>query len=62
MELDLDAALVASIARLAAIDVPADDMPALLAVMRNQVEMAATLRSLPYDDVPPITSMDARWV
>jgi hypothetical protein len=62
VELDLDAALVASIARLAAIDVPADDMPALLAVMRNQVEMAATLRSLPYDDVPPITSMDPRWV
>jgi hypothetical protein len=62
VELDLDAALVTSIARLAAVDVPADDMPALLALLRNQVEMAATLRTLPYDDVPPITSMDPRWV
>jgi hypothetical protein len=62
VELDLDAALVTSIARLAAVDVPADDMPALLALLRNQVEMAATLRTLPDDDVPPITSMDPRWV
>jgi hypothetical protein len=62
VELDLDAALVTSIARLAAVDVPADDMPALLALLRNQVEMAATLRTLPDDDVLPITSMDPRWV
>ncbi len=62
MELDLNAALVTSIARLAAVDVPADDMPALLAVLRNQVEMADTLRVFPYDDIPPITSMDPRWV
>lgn len=62
MELDLDAALVTSIARLAAVDVPAEDMPTLLGVLRNHVEMAARLRTLPYDEVPPITSMDPRWV
>jgi hypothetical protein len=62
MELDITPALVATIADLAGIHVPDEDLTAVIAVMTNQVAMAARLRPLDFSDIPPITSMDPRWV
>jgi hypothetical protein len=61
MELEVTPDLVRSIAELAGITPPPQDMEALVRVMTNQIAMAATLRPLDFDDVPPITGLDPRW-
>jgi hypothetical protein len=61
MELDVTPELVRAIADLAGVAIPGEDMDSLIAVMTNQVAMAALLRPLEYTDVPPITVLDPRW-
>jgi hypothetical protein len=62
MQLEITPALVTTIADLAGIEVPVEDVTAVIAVMTNQVAMATRLRPLDFSDVPPITSLDPRWV
>jgi hypothetical protein len=61
MAVEVTPELVRSIAELAGITLPPQDMQALVRVMTNQIAMAATLRPLDFDDVPPITTLDPRW-
>jgi hypothetical protein len=65
MELNLTPEVVHAIADLASVAIPAEDVEPLIALMTNQIAMAASLRaldySLDYSDVPPITTLDPRW-
>ena len=60
-EVEVTPELVRSIAELAGIVLPPEDMERLVAIMANQIAMAARLRPLDFDDVPPITGFDPRW-
>lgn len=61
MELEVTPELVRAIADLAGVVIPGEDMDSLVAMMTNQVAMAALLRPLDYGNVPPITVLDPRW-
>jgi hypothetical protein len=61
MDVEITPQLIRSIAGLAGITVPEQDVEALAAVLANQVRTAERLRSLDYLDVPPIVSLDPRW-
>jgi hypothetical protein len=61
MELNLTPEVVHAIADLASVAIPAEDVEPLIALMTNQIAMAASLRALDYSDVPPITTLDPRW-
>ena len=61
MELEITADVIRSIAELAGITVPDEDLAPLAAVMTNQVAMVALLRPMDFRDVPPIVSLDPRW-
>jgi hypothetical protein len=61
MEVEVTPELVRSIAELAGISLLPQDVEALVSVMTNQIAMAARLRPLEFDDVPPITGFDPRW-
>jgi hypothetical protein len=61
MELKVTPELVRAIADLAGVVIPGEDMEPLVAMMTNQVAMAALLRPLDYGNVPPITVLDPRW-
>jgi Asp-tRNA(Asn)/Glu-tRNA(Gln) amidotransferase C subunit len=62
MEFEIDASLLTGLAGLAGMTIPPEDVDGLLVVLRNQLGLAEQLRSLDLADVPPITSMDARWL
>ena len=61
MELEITPEVIHSIADLAGITVPDEDLAPLAAVMTNQVGMVELLRPLDFRDVPPIVSFDPRW-
>jgi hypothetical protein len=61
MELEVTPELIRAIADLAGVVIPGEDMDSLVAMMTNQVAMAALLRPLDYGNVPPITVLDPRW-
>jgi len=62
MELEITAEVIRSIADLAGITVPEEDLAPLAAVMTNQVAMVELLRPRDFRDVPPIVSLDPRWI
>jgi hypothetical protein len=61
MDVEVTPELVRAIADLAGIALPGQDVDSLVALMTNQIAMAAVLRPLDYGDVPPITGFDPRW-
>jgi hypothetical protein len=61
MELNLTPEVLHAIAKLASVAIPAEDVEPLIALMANQIAMAASLRALDYSDIPPITTLDPRW-
>ena len=61
MDIDLTPDLLASLAELAGIDIPADDVELLSVVLGNQLALNARLTALDLSDVPPIVTMDPRW-
>ena len=62
MEFDIDASMLEGLSHLAGLTLPTEDVAALVVVLRNQLGMAEQLRALDLATVPPITSMDARWL
>jgi hypothetical protein len=61
MEVDVTPQLVRAIADLAGISLPPHTVDSLVALLTNQLAMAASLRPLEFGDVPPITGFDPRW-
>jgi len=61
MDFELNEDALQTLAGLAGVAIPAEDVESLLAVLRNQLRLAETLRPLDYSDVVPILSLDPRW-
>jgi hypothetical protein len=61
MDFELTPAVVETIAGLAGIVIPPEEMDSLIAVLANQLGLAAQLRPLDFSEVPPITTLDPRW-
>jgi Asp-tRNA(Asn)/Glu-tRNA(Gln) amidotransferase C subunit len=61
MELNVTPELVRAVADLASVGIRTEDVDSLVALMTNQIAMAASLRALDFSDVPPITTLDPRW-
>jgi hypothetical protein len=61
MEVEVTPQLVRAIADLAGITLAPQAIDSLVALMTNQVAMAASLRPLDLGEVPPITGFDPRW-
>jgi hypothetical protein len=61
MEFEISVPMLQSLADLAGITVPDEDLEPLRAVLANQWAMASHLRPLDVSDLPPIVSLDPRW-
>ena len=58
---DVDASVIATLAGVAGIDVPAEDVEPLIAAYRNHLAGMAALEALELDDHDPIVTFDPRW-
>lgn len=61
MDFAITVPVLQSLAALAGITIPDEDLEPVRAVLANQWAMVNQLRPLAFADVPPIVSMDPRW-
>jgi Asp-tRNA(Asn)/Glu-tRNA(Gln) amidotransferase C subunit len=58
---EVDAEVVRTLARVAGISVPEEDMEALVAAFRNHLAGMEALETMDLDEHDPIVTFDARW-
>lgn len=61
MDFEVTEEVVAAIAELANLEIPAGDVKSLTGMLANQLGLAEQLRPLDLLDTLPITSLDPRW-
>ena len=60
-ESEIDADVVRTLARVAGIDVPEEDVEPLVGALRNHLAGMKALEDLDLDEADPIVTFDARW-
>jgi len=60
-ESDIDADVVRTLARVAGIKVPEEDVEPLVGALRNHMAGMRALEELDIDEADPIVTFDARW-
>lgn len=58
---EIDADVVRTLARVAGIDVPEEDVEPLVGALRNHLAGMKALEDLDLDEADPIVTFDARW-